>query len=184
MSQEQVPRPEVTLASSSAPSHAEREVEVPPRRGRRGLLLLPLALLGLALLRPVDEPPPPVPQPAPELVLLEDELVVTQGGVLVVALEVRNRGDALRVRSATAYAQAVVDDAVVQAPEVVRAGATRRFVALLAPDCRVLQPGSPLRFSASVLLEVARGSQAQQLVVDLTASPVLRERVASLCSSG
>ena len=171
----------MTLTSSSAPSSAEPPA---PRDLRRAWLLLPLALVAFALLRPVDPPPPEAPQPAPELVLLEDQLVVTQGGVLVVAVELRNPGDALRVTSAVAYAQPVVDDPVVQAPEQVRAGATRRFVVLLAPDCGLLQPGSPLRFGASVLMEVVRGQQEEQLVSDVGAFPVVRERVASLCGSG
>lgn len=183
MPDDQVRRPEVTLVSTSATSTAtaERAEEAEPRRRRPMLVLLvPLALVALVLTRPAA-PPAPSPQPVPSLVLLEDQLVVTQGGVLVVAVELRNPGDALRVRSARAYAQPVVDDPVVQAPETVRAASDRRFVTLLAPDCRLLQPGSPLRFSASLLLQVASGSEAQDLVLDLATAPAVTERVAGLC---
>lgn len=186
MPDDQVRRPEVTLVSTSATSTATAgRADEPEARRRRpvGLLLVPLALVALVLTRP-EPPPEPSPQPVPDLVLLEEQLVVTQGGVLVVAVELRNPGDAMRVRSAAAYAQPVVDDPVVQAPETVRAATDRRFVALLAPDCRLLQPGSPLRFSASLLLQVARGSMAQDLVLDLAAAPAVTERVDALCRSG
>ena len=186
MPDDRVRRPEVTLVSTSAPSTATLEsTDEPERRRRRpvALLLVPLALVALVLTRPAPPPEPP-PQPVPDLVLLEDQLVVTQGGVLVVPVELRNPGDAVRVRSAMAYAQPVVDDPVVQAPETVRAATDRRFVALLAPDCRLLQPGSPLRFSASLLLQVARGPVAQDLVLDLAAAPAVTERVAALCRTG
>ncbi len=183
MPQDQVRRPEVTLTSSSAPPEP-LAVEGPQRPDRRplALLLLPVVLLALVLGRPsAPDARPPEPEQTPDLVLLEEQLAVTQGGVLVVALELRNPGDALQVRSAVAYAQPVVDDPEVQAPMTVRAGADRRFVALLAPDCRLLQPGSPLRFSASLLLQVGRGSVKQDLVLDLATAPVVRDRVAGLC---
>lgn len=153
----------------------------PPRRPLL-LLLVPLALLLAAVALPSTpalEPRPPEPPAA--LVLLPDQLSVTQGGVLVVPVELRNPGAALQVRSAGAYAEPVREDPVLQAPQSVRAQGSRRFVALVAPDCRLLQPGSALRFQASLLLKVARGSADEDLLLDLAAAPVVQETVASLC---
>lgn len=179
---EQPARPEVTLTASSAPtdSAVAEPAEHPSRRAAL-LLLLPLGLLLLALIRPAQEPLPPVPAAPPVLVLLPDQLSITQGGVLVVPVELRNPGPALRVQSAAAYAQPVVQDPRVQAPESVRAGAQRRFVVLVAPDCRLLQPMSPLGFSASVLVVVDRGSERVALDVDLTSAAAIRDAVAGLC---
>jgi hypothetical protein len=177
-------RPEVTLTRSSAgtvgPAEPEQPVAAPQRRG----LLLALGVIGLLLLavtapdRSAPDPPPPVEA---QLVLRPESLSVTQGGVLVVPLELRNAGPELRVRAANAYAEPVTTDPVVQAPEVVRAGAQRGFVVLLVPHCRLLTPGSPLRFRATVVLRVAVGSSMQDLSVDVAAVPSVRETVAGLC---
>lgn len=183
MAEDRVRRPEVTLVATSAPmptSAVEEQVPTPPRRRSALLVVVPLVLVALVLARP-DAAPEPSPPPPAGLVLLEEQLVVTQSGILVVPVELQNPGDVLQVRSAVAYAQPVVDDPVVQAPEAVRARSDRRFVALLAPDCRLLQPGSPLRFSASVMLQVGRGSSGQELVLDLATAPEIRDRVQALC---
>ena len=176
-------RPEVTLTGSSAPAGAA-EPDGPVRPPRRPLLLLlvPLALLVVAVALPSAPALEPAPaEPPPTLVLLPDQLSVTQGGVLVVPVELRNPGTLLQVRSAGAYAEPVREDPVLQAPEAVQAGAQRRFVALVAPDCRLLQPGSPLRFQASLLLKVARGSDRSDLLLDLASAPAVRDTVVSLC---
>ena len=182
---EQPRRPEVRLTGSSAPAGPVEEAARPPRRPLL-LLLLPLALLLVAVAlssapsgqEPLDEGPAQAP---PTLVLLPDQLSVTQGGVLVVPVELRNPGAVLQVRSAGAYAEPVREDPALEAPERVQAGAQRRFVVLVAPDCRLLQPGSTLSFQASLLLKVARGSAAQDLLLDLASDPVVRDTVMSLC---
>ena len=184
---EQPRRPEVRLTGSSAPAGpAVEDAARPPRRPLL-LLLVPLALLVVAVAlpsasrdgrTPLDTGPS---EPPPTLVLLADQLSVTQGGVLVVPVELRNPGPALQVRSAGAYAEPVREDPALQAPERVAAAAQRRFVVLVAPDCRLLQPGSPLRFQASLLLRVARGSAASDLLLDLSSEPAVRDTVTSLC---
>lgn len=182
---EQPRRPEVRLTASSAPANPAEDEARPPRRPLL-LLLVPLALLLVAVAlasapggRGALEQGPA--EPPPTLVLLPDQLSVTQGGVLVVSVELRNPGAALQVRSAGAYAEPVREDPALQAPERVQAGAQRRFVVLVAPDCRLLQPGTTLRFQASLLLKVARGSAAQDLLLDLASAPAVRDTVAALC---
>lgn len=172
------PRPAVTLTASSAPAGVRPDP--PPRQLPPLLLLAPLVVLVLGIGWPLgataDRPPG-----VAHLVLLPEQLVVTQSGVLVVPVELRNPGGLLRVQSAAAYAEPVLADPEVQAPTSVRAGQSRRFVALLAPDCRLLQPGSWLRFSASLLLKVGHGSSDEDVVLDLADAPAVRERVAALC---
>lgn len=180
-------RPEVTLTRSSASLHAEPEPGPEPAAapGRRGLLLA-LAVVGMLLLA-VTAPDRTSSAPAElvdaQLLLRADGLTVTQGGVLVVPLELRNAGRELRVRAANAYAEPVLTDPVVQAPESVRAGAQRGFVVLLQPHCRLLAPGSALRFRATVVLRVGVGSSMQDLAVDVAAAAPVRESVAGLCRS-
>lgn len=182
-------RPEVTLVrSSAAPSpspalvaEAEPEPAAAPRR--RGLLLA-LAVVGLLLLvltTPNRSSPAPTSTVDARLVLRAENLSVSQGGVLVIPLELHNAGPELRVRSANAYAEPVTTDPVVQAPELVRAGAERGFVVLLVPHCRLLAPGSPLRFRATVVLRVGVGSSMRDLTADVGAAVPVRESVAGLC---
>ena len=179
---EQPRRPEVSLTGSSAPVRPAADAAAPPPRRPLILLLVPLALLLVAVVLPsapaLEQDPD---QARPTLVLLPDQLSVTQGGVLVVPVELRNPGGDLQVRSAGAYAEPVREDPVLQAPERVLAGAQRRFVVLVAPDCRLLQPGTTLRFQASLLLKVARGSAASDLMLDIASAPVVRDTVAALC---
>lgn len=179
-------RPEVTLvASSAAPRPAPPDgadgPSAPRGRGRaRLLLVLPGLALVAALLSGSPEPPEPEVVFDVTLVLLAERISITQSGVLVLPVEMTNRGGALQVRRAAAYASPVVDDPVLQAPQEVEAGDVRRFVALVAPDCRVLRGG--LSFSASVLLRVAQGSVARDVVLDLAQDAAVRERVAGLCA--
>jgi hypothetical protein len=178
-------RPEVTLTRSSASLAADPEPEPEPRAAhrRRGLLLA-LAAVGLLLLvltTPSRSAPAPASTVDAELVLRAESLSVSQSGVLVVPLELRNAGPELRVRSASSYAEPVTTDPVVQAPETVRAGADRGFVVLLVPHCRLLAPGSPLRFRATVVLRVGVGSSMRDLTVDVGSAPAVRESVAGLC---
>jgi hypothetical protein len=181
-------RPEVTLTRSSASAvvatmsdaESDQAAAAPSRRG----LLLALAVVGvllLALTAPDRSASAPAASVDAQLVLRPDSLSVTQGGVLVVPLELHNGGAELQVRSANAYVEPVTSDPVVQAPATVRAEASRGFVVLLEPDCRLLAPGSPLRFRATVVLRVAVGSSMRDLAVDVAAVPAVRETVAGLC---
>lgn len=175
-------RPEVTLTRSSAAMTPTEPA--PARRPVSGLLLL--AVVGVLLLLVVGRGSTSTSAPDPtvdaQLVLEADSLSVTQGGVLVVPVELRNPGPALVVGSASVYAEPVLDDPVVQAPQTVAAQADRRFVALLAPDCRLLRPGSPIEFRATVMLRLVLGPTSRDVMVDLGAAPAIRERVAGLCT--
>lgn len=179
------PRPEVTLTASSAAPRGVAPVEpaAAPARSRPLGLLLVLLAVGLLLAAAVTGPRPPPSAAAVEaaLVSLPEELTVSQGGVLVLPLELRNLGGALQVRAAQTYAEPVVDDPLVQAPDDVAAGGLRHFVAVIAPDCRLLRPGSPIEFRATVLLRVGVGSASKDLVADLGDAPQVRAQVASLC---
>ena len=178
---EQPRRPEVTLVGGTLPAGAV-EPELPPRpRSPLVLLLVGVAVLLLvAAVRAPDARPAPAVAAA-SLALGAGGINITQYGVLVVPVELRNAGPELAVRQAWLYAEPVVEDPVVQAPSSVAAADTRRFVALVAPDCRLLRPGSPLRFSATVMLRVGLGSTSQDLVVDLAASPEVAAAVDGLC---
>ena len=190
-------RPEVTLTASSLPRATREPRERPepadpaeqpePSRRRRltALLLLPLLAVVLALTTGRTPPAPPPPAPASldaELLLLGERLSITQSGILVLPVELRNRGGALQVRRAEAYGSPVRDDPAVQAPKQVAAGERRRFVALVAPDCALLDGGSSELFEASLLVRIGAGSVSRDLVLDLADSTLVRERVAGLCA--
>ena len=177
-------RPEVTLTASSLPPATTPDPPAPSRRRRpTALLLLPLLAVVLALTTGRAAPPPP-PAPAAfdaELLLLGERLSITQSGILVLPVELRNRGGALQVRRAEAYGSPVRDDPAVQAPAQVAAGERRRFVALVAPDCALLNGGASDLFEASLLVRVGAGSVSRDLVLDLAGNALVRERVAGLC---
>jgi len=178
-------RPEVTLTSSSLPREMTSEPRAPsPRRRPAALLLLLLVALGLALTtgRTPAAPPPVAATFDAELLLLGERLSITQSGILVLPVELRNRGGALQVRRAEAYGSPVRDDPAVQAPQEVAAGERRRFVALIAPDCTLLDGGQSALFEASLLVRLASGSVSRDLVLDLADSELVRERVAGLCA--
>lgn len=182
-------RPEVTLVRTSAPlpaGAAEADQTRTPTRHRGLLLATALVALTIGIATAGDPAPPvsdvgPAGGPDASLVVQARDLSVTQGGVLVLPVELRNGGQRLQVRFASAYAEPVAQDPVLQAPTAVAPGARRRFVALVAPDCRLLRPGSQIEFRATVLLRVATGSVSQDLTADLAAAPGVRDRVAGLC---
>ena len=178
---EELRRPEVVLVRSSLPPRVVEEVpaELPARRWPL------IGGVALALLVAGSSHPAPPPSPAPTvsamLVPQPAGLTLSQSGVLVLPLELRNAGPLLEVTEARAYAEPVLDDAVVQAPAEVRARGLRRFVALVAPDCRLLRPGSPIEFRATVRLRVQVERASRDLVLDVGAVPGVRETVTGLC---
>lgn len=110
-----------------------------------------------------------------------DSINITQSGVLVVPVEMRNQGGALEVRRAQAFAEPVRLNPDVQAPPSLDVQQTRRLIVLIAPDCRLLRPQSGLSFRASILVRIGSGSVGRDLVLDVGAEPVIMERVTGLC---
>ena len=175
-------RPEVVLVRSSAPAAVLPREAPPPRRAWWLLSLTGFGLLLAGTSTGAEEPV--APEPLRVGLVATDGLAVSQSGVLVVPLELSNAdrsGRAVEVAAAQVYAEPVRQDARVQAPRDVAVGTTRGVVALLAPDCRLLRPGSPIAVRATVRLRVGTGTTDQDLVVDLGADPAVRRTVAGLC---
>lgn len=173
-------RPEVVLVRSSAPLVPEPLASKAPPRHAWWLLSLTAFVLLLAGTSTSAEVPAP-PEPLDVRLVATDEVAVSQSGVLVVPLELRNNGRAAAVAAAQVYAEPVRQDARLQAPREIVGGASRGVVALLAPDCRLLRPGSPIGFRATVRLRLEDGAVVDDLVVDLGATAAVRRTVAGLC---
>lgn len=158
---------------------------MPAAPGRLVPLVLLAAVAALAVLLAALREEPPAPAPVlpvdAALTLVPDDVSVTQSGVLVVPVLLRDRGPGLTVVDATAYAEPVRDDPAASPPQTVAPGQARRFVVLLAPDCRLLTPRSGLQFRASLLVRVASAGAEQQLVLPLGDTPAVADRVAGLC---
>jgi len=88
----------------------------------------------------------------------------------------------LTVQRAEPYGFPLRADPSVQVPQDVGAGERRRFVVLFAPECDLLDGGSLELFEASLLVRVVSGPVSRNLVLDLSASELVRERVAALCA--
>ena len=121
-------RPEVTLTASSLPL-ATAPVPAARRPGCRppvALALLPLLALALALTG--GQPPPAVPAPVvdADLLLLGERLSSSQTGIIVLPVELQNRGGALQVSRVLPYGFPLRADPQVQAPQDVAAGERRR----------------------------------------------------------
>lgn len=183
--QAQQQRPQVTLTASSLPGAPEQPArELPSRRLPSALLLLPVLALAVAL-APGHSAPEAVPVPAAidaELLLLDERLSSSQTGILVLPVELQNRGGALKVQRAEPYGFPLRAEPSVQVPQDVGAGERRRFVVVVAPECELLDGGSGELFVASLLVHVVSGPESRNLVLDLSASELVRERVASLCA--
>ena len=130
----------------------------------------------------------PLPSPLPassgvgaDLSVVSGAVSVSQSGVLVVPVLLRDRGLGLRVVSAQPYAEPVREDPTASPPQAVLPGQSRRFVVLLAPDCRFLTPRSQLSFRASLLVRVAQAGATHQLAVELDRDPAVASAVAGLC---
>lgn len=128
--------------------------------------------------------PLPGPERAPQpvggdLSVVASGVSVSRGGVLVVPVVLQDRGSGLTVEHAQAYAAPVREDPSTSPPRVVPPGESRRFVVLLAPDCRFLTPETGLSFSASLLLRVRHAGGSEQLVLEL--DPAVAAVVRRLC---
>jgi len=110
-----------------------------------------------------------------------DNISVTQSGVLVVPVQMRNRGAPLEVRRAQAFAEPVRLNPEVQAPPSLEVQQTRRLIVLVAPDCRLLRVQTGISFRASILVRVGAGSVGRDLVLDVGAEPAIMQRVLGLC---
>lgn len=146
------------------------------------LVLLVLAGLVLFVAAAHGQRPPPPPVSA-ELSTVGD-VAVSRSGVVVVPVALHDHGPGHRVLTARTYAGPVVMDAAVSPPPSVAPGRTRRFVVLLAPDCRLLASGTGIAFNASLMVRVGNGPATQEVVLDLSADPRVAARVQALCQVG
>lgn len=148
------------------------------------LALLAVLAAGAVVLGVAAAPDPPEP-PAPvdaELALVAGELSNSQSGVLVLPVDIVNRGPAVDVAESTVWAEPTRSTPAVSGTSRVEAGGTGRLVVLLQPDCRLLGPTSSTVVAATLDVRVVAdtGSDAG-LVLDLGGQPALVERVADLC---
>lgn len=174
-------RPEVVLVRSSAPPGAPPPPRpAPPRRSWWLLSSTAFALLLAGTSTSAERRGPA--EPLEVRLVATDQVAVSQSGVLVVPLELRNTGRPAAVAAAQVYAEPVRQDARVQAPRHIADRTSRGVVALLAPDCRLLRPGSPIAFRATVRLRLVDGAAVEDLVVDLGATAAVRRTVAGLCA--
>lgn len=175
------PPPPVTLIGGS-PTRTPAGVAAGGSGG--GVLMVVVLALGAATLAVVgqDQPPPP---PAPldaQLRLVGDGLTNSQSGVLVVPVELVNRGPAVVVERTALYAEPVRQQPASNGETRVEEGDVGRFAVFVQPDCAMLVPRRWMRVAATVVVTL-RGPERQQLDVrlDLGQEPALIDRVAALC---
>jgi hypothetical protein len=182
-------RPVVHLAGRGADSRPEMLVggrDRPPRRlSRRVVALLTGAALvagTVALLQRGSSGEAAPDRLDATLTVAEDDISVTQGGVVVLPVELASRGAGLRVRSAEVSASPVRSPPSVNVPEQVAAGGSVRLVAIVQPDCTVLGPGVGGELVATLVVRVVTLSgQEQDLVLAFGTSPALLSRLDGLC---
>jgi hypothetical protein len=175
--------PPVTV--TGAPSASPAPVDPPARGGGPGpaaLVLGALALVAAAVLVGRPPPPPPPPPLDAELRLLGDDLANSQSGVLVLPVEVVNRGPAVAVTDRVVWAEPVRQEPASEGRRRIESGATGRVVVLVQPDCALLAPGQGFSFAATLVLSL-RDDVGQQVdaSLDLGREPAVVERVAGLC---
>ncbi len=149
-------------------------------------LVLAVTAVVLAVVQGQREERPRLTRPdavpvAAELRLVGRTVSVSQGGVLVVPVVLRDRGAGLTVTSARAYAEPVREDPVTSPPDRLAPGQEQRFVVLLSPDCRLLSGRSVLAFRASLLLQVEQDGAVLPLVLDLGRERTVARVVDGLC---
>ena len=149
------------------------------------LLPLLLVLTALAVVVATAHGQRPEQRPAvmveADLAVVGGPIPVSQGGVVVLQVVLRDRGPGHRVASARVNASPVRAEPVVHPPSTVGPGRSRRFVVLLAPDCPMVGPAWGLEFRASLQVDIANGPSSRSLVLELGAHPAVAERVAALC---
>ncbi len=176
--------PPVTI--SGAPVQ-RGEAEPPSTRGLGAgafVLVAAVLLLGAAVVgsRPTAAPVPPPIDVA--LRLVDDGLLNSQSGVLVLPVEVVNRGGAVRVASSVLWAEPVRQEPASSGRRRIAAQDTGRVVVLLQPDCALLNPGQDIVFAATLVVELSDDAgQQQQARLALGAEPAVAARVAALCGA-
>lgn len=128
------------------------------------------------------EPPPPPPPLAADLLLVENGIVSSASGVLVVPVQVHNRGPEVRLTSAVPWASPVRQEPATGGRRHLDAGGTGRIVAMLQPDCAMLDPVHGLGFQATLTVDLHGGQrQSRELQLELGRSPAVVARVAAVC---
>lgn len=180
------PGGEVRLTAPSLDTTAaDNELPHPPGRGRSPAVAVLALLAGAAVVLGVsaapDPPPPPTPVDA-ALTLVAGELSNSQAGVLVLPVDLVNRGPAIQVVESTVWAEPTRSDPAVSGTSGIGPGETGRLVVLLQPDCRLLGPASSTVVAATLDVQLAAdtGSTAE-VRLDLGGQPALVRRVADLC---
>jgi len=182
------PAPVVTLsgASLAPPPLGAPEPERPVRRpgaGAAALVVGALALLAAAVvLGPTGAAEPP--RLAADVQVVADQVLNSQSGVLVVPVEVANRGAEVTVASTITWAEPVRQEPATTGNRRVAAGGTGRVVALLQPDCSLLSPSQGIPFVATLVVSL-QGAQQQslELRVDLGQESVVTTRIAAYCQA-
>ncbi len=143
------------------------------------------ALVAVAVAVAVLQGSPPAEPPEPvqaSLRVVDERVSGTRLGVLVVPVEIDNRGPAVTVEDVVVGAEPVRASPSAGGATRVAAGDTARFVVIVEPHCLVLGPGSPISFVATAAA-VLRGADGQHATasVDVGRAPAVVERVGRLC---
>lgn len=175
------PAPPVTVTGGPA---VREPAEAAPGGSGGGVLLLGVLALGAATLAVVAHEPPPA-RAAPlqaQLRLVDDALSNSQSGVLVLPVELVNRGPAVVVERTQLYAEPVRQEPASNGETRVEQGGVGRIAVLVQPHCAMLVPRQWMQVAATVVVSL-RGPEHQQLDVrlDLGREPAVVQRVASLC---
>lgn len=175
------PAPPVTVVggpAGSGPDGAAAPV------GPAGVLLALAALVLLAVTVAVGRTPPadPVPPLEAALRLADGPLSGSQGGVLLLPVDVTVTGADSRLGDAVLWAEPVRQPTELAGGTRFTAGTTGRVVVLVQPDCTLLAPSQGLSLVLTAELELV-GAQGQRVrrVLDLGAEPAVEQQVADLC---
>jgi hypothetical protein len=159
-----------------------RQPAVPSRPGgpRTGGLPAALCLLGLAAaLALAAAPPPPVPLRV-FVQLVEDRVVSSAGGVLVLPVAV-DGPVGLSLDGVSVRAAPVGQPPVTSGGRRVDEHGRTRVVVVVQPDCRALAAAGGFTATVTVRAEDEH-DQTADLVLDLARHPVVAERVRRVCT--
>ena len=171
--------PPVTVEGGPATSAPE-----PPSRPT-GPLLLAGGVVAVAVLVLAEVLSPAAPRPDPvqaSLELAPRDVAASRSGVLVLPVEVDNRGPAVRVLDAEVEASPVGQASATSGRTRVEAGGSGRVNALVQPDCAELGT-APMQVVLRLRLRTADGVE-QPYELDLGEHPAVRQQVAGVCSVG